>query len=656
MIVADKSISATSVRQQGLRPVRLCLLSYSPLSQLALTLLPEYAGKADVSILEETFGTALEAACERERLGLVDVFVSAGGNAAMLRGAVKSPVATISIDGFDLLMALIEARKYARRVGVVTYGRTVAELDTVKAILSIDIEQRTYRSYEEATLVAHDLKRLGMSVVIGPSVVVESAERQGMRGILAYSPRGVRRGIESAIELARVARLEGSRYSLINGVLSSLQEAVLAVDDAGRLIAANPRMQALLNGGDMPLLGRSLADIAPELNRAAVLREDVNQGGRVVQFGGRDWVAHRSAIRDEYGIAGATLTLYDANTIQEADTNLRTQRKGREVPAAKHSFSELEEAGPSLGPVIAAARRYAKSDLTILISGESGTGKEMFAQAIHNASERANRPFVAINCAAFPESLLESELFGYEDGAFTGARRGGKRGLFEAAHTGTLLLDEIGDMPLPLQSRLLRVLQEREVVRLGGVAPIPIDVRFLASTHQPLRAMLEDRRFREDLFYRLNILQIALPPLREREDDILPLAHRFMARCLSKLGSEHDCRKLLAPIVDRLIGYPWRGNVRELENICERLAMFFSQYTRVEDVDYSCLALDCPELFFSNVLRSVPMEQQIRDALAVANGNREKAARALGISRATLWRRMHEASHEAFRETFKNVS
>jgi len=655
-MIADKPISAASVRQQRARPVRLCLLSYTPLSQLARTLLPEYAGKAEIHILDETFDTALAAACERENQGLVDAFVSAGGNAATLRGAVKSPVATILIDGFDLLMALIEARKYARRVGVVTYGRTVAELDTVKAILSIDIEQRTYRNYEEAAAAAHDLKMLGLHVVIGPSVVVEAAHRQGMRGILAYSPRGVRRGIESAIELARVARLETARYSLVNGVLASLREAVLAVDDAGQLIAVNPPMQALLKGGGMPLLGRNLADVAPELSLAAAPREESNQGGRVVQFGGRDWVAHRSALHDEYGIAGATLTLYDANTIQEADVNLRTERKGRRAPAAKHYFAELEAASPSLAPVIATAQRFAQSDLTILISGESGTGKEMFAQAIHNASARADRPFVAINCAAFPETLLESELFGYEDGAFTGARRGGRRGLFEAAHTGTLLLDEIGDMPLPLQSRLLRVLQEREVVRLGGVTPIPIDVRFLASTHQPLRAMLDERRFREDLFYRLNILQLALPPLRERDDDIMPLARTFVTRCLSRLNCDLDCRQLLEPMESRLMAYPWRGNVRELENICERLAMFFSQYARVEQVDYSCLALDCPELFFLDVSNQASMAQQIRDALAAANGNREKAARALGISRATLWRRMQEMSPQTFHETFKSDS
>lgn len=650
-MILDMPTSSVSARQQRGRPVRLCLMSYTPLSQLAVTLLHEYAGKAEISILDETFGMALELAIERERQGLVDAFVSAGGNAAMLRGAVKSPVAAISIDGFDMMMALIEARKYARRVGVVTYGRTLPELDMMKAILSIDIEQRTYRSYAEATLAACDLKSLGVTVVIGPSVVAESAERQGLRGILAYSPRGVRRGIENGIELARVARLESTRYSLISGVLGSLQEAVLAVDDAGNLIAMNPPMDALLNSGGVSVLGRSLVDVAPELSRAAT-QQGTDRGGRVLHFVGRDWVVRRAPISDEQGIAGATLTLYDAHTIQEADISLRTERKGRGLPSAKHSFVELEEASPSLGQVIAAARRYAKVDLTVLISGESGTGKELFAQAIHNASTRVDKPFIALNCAAFPETLLESELFGYEDGAFTGARRGGKRGLFEAAHTGTLLLDEIGDMPLPLQSRLLRVLQEREVVRLGGVTPIPIDVRILASTHQSLRELVDGRRFREDLFYRLNILQLTLPPLRERVGDILPLARRFVARCLTRLSCAHDAGRLLVPIETRLVDYKWRGNVRELENICQRLAMFFSQYRLPEDVAYSSLALDCPELFFSDESHAVPMAQQIRDALAASNGNREQAARCLGISRATLWRRMQEVSHE----TFKNDS
>lgn len=645
-MTAQPSAISLGSRIAGSRSVRLCLISYTPLSRLANSVLSEFAGRAEIEVFDETFGTALEVASERERQGLVDAFVSAGGNAAVLRGAVKSPVATIVIDGFDLLMALIEARKYTKEVGVVTYERTVPELDTVRAILNIDIQQRTYRSYDEAGLAVRDLREMGITVVIGSSVVVEAAERQGLHAILAYSRTGIRRGFENAIELARVARLESTRYSLINGVLGSLREAVLAVDDAGRVIAANRPMEILLGSGASRMLGKSLADLAPELSPAALGEQGADQGGHVLRFGNRDWIAHRSPIREDQGVSGVTLTLYDANAIQEADTNLRTQRNSRGLPSAKHSFADLEGSAIVMKQLVATARRYAQTDLTVLISGESGTGKEILAQAIHNASPRSSRPFIALNCAAFPEALLESELFGYDDGAFTGARRGGKRGLFETAHTGTLLLDEIGDMPLHLQSRLLRVLQEREVMRLGGVAPIPVDVRILASTHQPLRDLIRDRRFREDLFYRLNILQLTLPPLRERGEDILPLAHRFVGRCLLRLGCQHDVGDLLAPIADRLGAYPWRGNVRELQNIAERLAVYFSQFEQALDVSYAALAFDCPELFFGDDASAVPMDQQIHDALAAANGNRQEAARCLGISRATLWRRMQKMSHE----------
>jgi propionate catabolism operon transcriptional regulator len=630
--------------------VRLCLISYKPLSALANTLLHEFSDRAEIDVFDETFGAALEIANQRERLGLVDAFVSAGGNMATLRGTVKAPVASIEIGGFDLLLALIKARKYSPRVGVLTYERTVAELDAMKSLLNIEICQRTYRNHEQAESAVRELRDLGITVVVGSSVVVVTAERLGMHAILAYTPAGVRRGIEDAIELARVSRLERARYSLISGVLNSLREAVLAIDASGLLIAVNPPMEVLLGSARSTLLGRSLKEVAPEIYSPRGFEQGDEQVSQVLRFRNREWIAHHSPICDDQGMTGATLTLYDANIIQDADTSLRTQRKARALKVAKHSFADLRGVSPALRQTVATAERYARTNLTVLISGESGTGKEMFAQAIHNASARSNKPFIALNCAAFPETLLESELFGYEEGAFTGARRGGKRGLFEAAHTGSLLLDEIGDMPMLLQSRLLRVLQEREVVRLGGIAPIPIDVRIIAATHQPLREMVRERRFREDLFYRVNILQITLPPLRERAGDILPLAQRFLAACLDNLGCAHDPERLLAPLANQLNTYQWRGNVRELENICERLGMFFSQYDRIEDVRYPALALDCPEMFFGGAVEHlVPMAQQIHQALAACQGNRFDTARYLGISRSTLWRRMQAMSHETLK-------
>lgn len=309
---------------------------------------------------------------------------------------------------------------------------------------------------------------------------------------------------------------------------------------------------------------------------------------------------------------------------------------------------------PRFLQAIARARRYAATDFSVLITGESGTGKELVAQAIHNASQRARRPFVAINCAAFPETLLESELFGHEEGAFTGARRGGKRGLFEAAHTGTLFLDEIGDMPLTLQTRLLRVLQERRITRLGSVASIPVDVRVIAATHQPLLQMVNARQFRQDLYYRINTLTLALPPLRDRKGDVQVLAVRLLADSLSRVGvTGITAAEVLTQFGDAMQQHPWPGNVRELENLCDRIAVWLSQYRRSDSVEWSSLRDECPELFAgtphieeapdASTATEHPPENPDRHTRALAalerHGGRTGAAAAeLGISRSTFWR------------------
>jgi len=306
-------------------------------------------------------------------------------------------------------------------------------------------------------------------------------------------------------------------------------------------------------------------------------------------------------------------------------------------------------------------QRYAKSNATLLILGESGTGKEMVAQSMHHLSARRDFAFVAINCGAFPEALLESELFGYEEGAFTGARKGGKAGLIEVAHRGTLFLDEIGEMPLPLQSRLLRVLQEREVVRLGSTEPTRVDIRVIAATHRALTDGIEARTFRADLYYRLNILNIALPPLRERPTDLIPLAVELLlqaakreSRLRARVRNADVAVRVLAGIGDALSSYAWPGNVRELQNVIERIAVELADAdgTGVSALTGDDLHSIAPELFEARSAardetltlreRSRHIEaDEIRAALASCNGDREAVCKALGISKTTLWRKLN---------------
>ena len=621
---------------------RLCFMSYRQIREFAMPVVAEYADRAQIEVVDGSFDQALAIAQDRIERGEVDAFVSAGSNASILRAGLQSPVATIQLSGFDLFQALIRASRIAPRVGVVMYGHTIPELDAVKELLNIEISQHAYRTPDDARQRFDALRREGFEVIVGSSLVVELAQQAGLRGLLAYSLDSIRKGFDDALELARVARLEASRYEQLHSVLHNLQEAVVAVDQHERIITANPAMQQVLAGPGIRLEGHMLSELAPEFSLRATLETGQIDRAIAIRFAQRDWVAHRTPMVEQGSIVGAALTLYDARTIQAADTSLRIMQR-RQQHAARHSFDSLIGSSAALEQAKSSARRFAPTDLNVLITGESGTGKEVFAQAMHNASHRAGRPFVAVNCASFPETLLESELFGYEEGAFTGSRRGGKRGLLEAAHTGTLFLDEIGDMPLPLQTRLLRVLQEREIMRLGATAPIPIDIRVIAATHQPLAERIAEQRFRQDLYYRLNTLRLALPPLRERREDIPAIITPLVANCLARIGSKLPAERVLEGIMNRITAYDWPGNVRELENIAERIAVFLLSFSRVQDIRYDDLRHDCPELFEDSDtvdagMPNVPLAERIRDAMESSQGKPGVAAKKLGVSRSTLWR------------------
>jgi two-component system response regulator HydG len=304
------------------------------------------------------------------------------------------------------------------------------------------------------------------------------------------------------------------------------------------------------------------------------------------------------------------------------------QRQGQIVAASK----EMQE-------VLTTVDHVAPTDATVLIEGESGTGKELIARAIHARSPRNTFPFIPINCSTFPDTLLESELFGYEKGAFTGADKG-RKGLFEAAHQGTLFLDEIADMPLPLQGKLLRVLQEGEVRRLGSTAPLQVDVRIVTATNKKSEELVAENILREDLFYRLNVVRIRIPSLRERPDDIIPLAQHFLGISARKAAKE--IRGFSPDAIEAMRMHPWPGNVRELENAVERGVILCREASvTARDLSLGLIPSSARSFAHGGTLRELERGHIIA-SLERHGGNQAKAARELGIARNTLWRRLKE--------------
>jgi len=327
---------------------------------------------------------------------------------------------------------------------------------------------------------------------------------------------------------------------------------------------------------------------------------------------------------------------------------------------AKHGINDLRGDSDAMESLRQSVLLYAKSPATVLIQGETGCGKELVAQAIHRESPRTlgqNRPFVAVNCGAIAESLLESELFGHEEGAFTGARRGGHAGLFEAANRGTLFLDEIGEMPLTLQTRLLRVLEEREVVRVGGTRPIAVSVRIISATHCDLEQRVREGRFRADLFYRLAVLRLSLPPLRARQEDVMTLAEWSLKNALASLGARPhpNLHAEMAACAPLLQGYDWPGNVRELRNLAERLALFLAAeplqaltpaFVLSVAPELAARAAPVPGAAPPALPAARPPGESISAVLARFGGRRDAAADYLGISRTTLWRKLRAETGE----------
>nr|WP_288690584.1 sigma 54-interacting transcriptional regulator [uncultured Anaerotignum sp.] len=453
---------------------------------------------------------------------------------------------------------------------------------------------------------------------------------------------------------------QDKRYKYIfDEILTLTDDGFVVVDNHGVITDINEQYCQYLKTTREYAIGRSIAEIIPNTKMIDIVNYAYREEGAILRLSeksdddsDRIFLVNRSAVYDENHnvIAGVAQVKFRLQTLDSAKKLMREyseyefyREEYRSRNSSQYSFDKIVGNSPRFAEVKKAGYKAAKTMFPVLLTGETGTGKEVFANAIHNNGERREKPMVSINCAAIPNELLESELFGYEEGAFTGAKKGGKKGKFELASGGTLFLDEIGDMPLGMQAKLLRVLQEKEIEKIGGYKPIPVDVRIIAATRKNLPQMIEAGEFREDLYYRLNVIHIELPPLRERREDIVELASYF----LNRLNSDYKSGISLSPEVrDCFVNYDWPGNIRELDNVIK------SAYAACED--FLIQLSDLPSKMVSRhqlseeVVGGKKLNQMMEeyerglltDVLKNCNWNCQMAANELGIHRSALYKKI----------------
>ncbi|CAG9613963.1 Anaerobic nitric oxide reductase transcription regulator NorR [Bacillus rhizoplanae] len=445
--------------------------------------------------------------------------------------------------------------------------------------------------------------------------------------------------------------------TLLEAIIHSSEEAISVVDEQGRGLVINPAYTKLTGLSDEDIIGKpATTDIVEgESMHMKVLRTRRAVRGIHMKIGQkkRDVIVNVAPVIVDGILKGSVGVIRDVSEIQKLTNELNRARQIIRTLEAKYSFDDIVGTSEEIIAAIEQAKLGANTPATVLLRGESGTGKELFAHAIHNGSNRKYNKFVRVNCAAISESLLESELFGYEEGAFSGARRGGKRGFFEEANNGSIFLDEIGELSANTQAKLLRVLQEKEIVRVGGTKPIPINVRVIAATHVNLEKAILDGDFREDLYYRLNKIPIHIPSLGQRKDDIAEIADRLIQKINQDYG--RNVEGLTESAVQYLQSYDWPGNVRELENILGRAIIFMNYNEMYIDVHHlpPLHQEDQSELKGSNLLPDLeekPLEDLvaefegniIHEYLSRFDGNKTKTAQALGVSVRNLYYKLEK--------------
>ncbi len=557
------------------------------------------------------------------------------------------------------------------------------------AIISINSEKKINfinRAAEQLFSLSHDNVNENLIADYFPGLDIESVLLEGcvkvginyssgeIRTVVNISPLLDGSKVVGAIAIFQdITELESiaEEMSTVKGLNQTLKtvldigyDAMVVVNEEGKIVIVNKVFLDFINKDEDIILGQPVNKVLENSRLHVVTKTGIPEKNDIQFIDGKPYVVSRLPIVRDSQVIGAVgkISFRRVDELRELASKLETmdnrlvhfqeelkKERYREKP---FTFEDIASISPVMQSLIKEAQKAARGLSTVMISGESGVGKELMAQSIHQFSPRKSKPFVKVNCAAIPENLLESEFFGYSEGAFTGARPGGKKGRFELANRGSLFLDEIGDMPFSLQGKLLRVLQDHAFERVGGTSTIKVDIRVIAATNHDLEKKVREGSFRKDLFYRLNVIPLPIPPLRERPEDILPLIHTFLVKFNSIFGM--NVNDITAEALEMLRNYPWPGNIRELENMIERAMNFTSEnIIRVEHLPTEVREGIQPG--DDQVKESVPdgaisiyknkWEQLEKDAIHKAlrqtGGNKSKAAKVLGMSRSWLYQKMN---------------
>ncbi len=566
-----------------------------------------------------------------------EVIICRGGTARLIGQHVKLPVVEVEVCAYDILRAVYKYKN--RRIAVIGADNVISGVKIIEETLGLDIAYFPFTFEDEIEEKVAVIRDMNIGIVVGDTVAVRIAGQKGLTVELIKSGKeSVEAGIDKAERICAAIMNEREKNSRLNAIVENLSEGIIVTDEHAKIVMFNRVAENLLQKSRQSVIAADLASILPEIDFDAVIRGRSDASRKLVKAQGTTLVTNTIPVMMEKECKGVAITCEDVTKIQELEQKIRQTLSKRGL-VAKHRFPDIVGESESIRNAIGLAKKYARVDSTLVIYGESGTGKELFAQSIHNHSGRHNGPFIAINCATLPPSLLDSTLFGYEEGAFTGAKKGGRKGVFELAHNGTLFLDEITEMDTQIQSKILRVLQEHEIMRIGGDGIVPVNVRIIAASNKKLFHTVDANLFREDLYYRISVLNIDIPPLRERTGDCALLIRHFAERYCRKYGLPELV--LENNVLERVNGYGWPGNVRQLENSVQKMVLLAENgvfrekeipYLQLDQRENAKAALSPPPAgTLGEIVRGI-----VLTILREEGYNKTRTAKRLDITRVTL--------------------